>query len=371
MPTSQINRDSFRPTEPTSRSESIQANLDLLPHADRDDFHASYQSGKLIHPTTERGRSHLDRLVSAGSIVRPYPGTYALALVWDRDSRRHQTYQLVRTIADMHPDWTFWGPTAAVIHGLAISNRYLNVLHVSQGPCHRQNCTHLCWHTDARLETSLVSTTEVTSLAQTAFDCMRYLNFPHALAIADSALRIQGAGPDWLRGAILSLRPRRVNARHALQVAQFADARAESGGESIARATMIQLGFEVPDLQVELVNGVSGGMNRVDFLWKLPNGQTVIGELDGRTKYYGEEVSAPGRRRATDHTIDQLADERLRESQLTLEGRVMRFSAQQAANPAELEKLLYAYGVARPRGYQDFDFRKVIAPWTGDAPKQR
>ena len=206
----------------------------------------------------------------------------------------------------------------------------------------------------------------MTSFAKTTFDCMRYLNFSHALAIADSALRINQAGPNWLSETLLPLSHGRANARHALEVAKFADGRAENGGESIARATIIKLGYELPDLQVELANEVTGGVNRVDFYWQLPAGNVVIGELDGRTKYYGEEVWSPDEKLATSYTIEQLSNERLRESQLTLEGKVMRFSPKQAANPAELGPLLETYGIPRPRESQDFDYRHVIAPWTGD-----
>ena len=60
-------------------------------------------------------------------------------------------------------------------------------------------------------------------------------------------------------------------------------AEARNGGESMARAIMIDLGFVPPDLQVEICDlDESDQVVAVDFHWMLPDGGVVVGELDGR-----------------------------------------------------------------------------------------
>ena len=77
---------------------------------------------------------------------------------------------------------------------------------------------------------------------------------------------------------------------HALATALWADPRAESGGESIARGRMLLLGYELPDLQVAVPNKIEGGFYYGDFGWKRPNGE-LLGELDGRDKYTDPEMT--------------------------------------------------------------------------------
>ena len=64
----------------------------------------------------------------------------------------------------------------------------------------------------------------------------------------------------------------------------FANGLSENGGESFARGTMIDLGFMVPELQHEFVAPNSGVKYRCDFLWQLPGGGLIVGELDGYGK---------------------------------------------------------------------------------------
>ena len=89
-----------------------------------------------------------------------------------------------------------------------------------------------------------------------------------------------------------------------------------------ARATMIMLGFAVPDLQIECHDPMNPSkVIRVDFYWTLSDGTVIIGELDGKQKYVD-----PAMTKGKD-LVRILSDERLRESRLSINGaRIVRFT---------------------------------------------
>ncbi len=88
----------------------------------------------------------------------------------------------------------------------------------------------------------------VTPPIQTATDCLLQTGFADGMPIADSAISKLGLAPEQLMEAV----EQRATARNgrairtALTTLRYADARAESGGESVARAVMIETGF-APD----------------------------------------------------------------------------------------------------------------------------
>lgn len=347
----------------SERQNAIHSSLEHLPTYERASFQVAYNERRCVHADNDPQRARLNRLVSKGTLVRPYPSVYAIAEVWSHDTRRAQTYQIVRTLARLHPDWAFWGPTAAIVHGLTISNQYLEALHLADFAYHRKCASHIVWHQSTGPAPQTVDGVRVTDFEQTVFDCMRYLRFPEALAVADSALRIRQAGPIWLTNTMAQVGKGHVNVRHALEVARHADGRAESGGESIARASIIELGFVVPDLQVSVPNPIDGGEKRVDFYWRLSGVPDVIGELDGREKYLPGASDKPGSQIATNYSLAQLSDERLRESRISVGARIMRFSYWQALDHPYLEKMLQAYSIPRDHDYRPLEFRKVIPEW--------
>jgi very-short-patch-repair endonuclease len=67
----------------------------------------------------------------------------------------------------------------------------------------------------------------------------------------------------------------------ARQVLGFADGRAESALESIARVRFAEFGIRPPDLQVN-IRGKQGFIGRVDFCW---HEYRTIAEADGAMKY--------------------------------------------------------------------------------------
>lgn len=145
----------------------------------------------------------------------------------------------------------------------------------------------------------------------------------------------------------------------------FANGLSENGGESFARGTMITLGFMVPKLQHEFVLQSYGIKYRSDFLWKLPNNDLIIGELDGYSKYYIDEfdnnhanidlnsssnnqmLRNSYNRSVINHNIDKQAE---REALLMKEcgvSKIVRFNFSEVIDYKKLEKKLTAAGVPR------------------------
>ena len=178
---------------------------------------------------------------------------------------------------------------------------------------------------------------------RTVFDCLAEFELPDALVVADAALRCSGVTARSLTAFIEENFRGHRSVRRALQAARLADARAESGGESIARAQMYLLGFARPELQVWIEDPIEPGKwFRVDFLWLTSDGRIIIGEMDGRQKT--ERPEFMGGRDA----LRVMQDERLRESHLTaLRPAIVRFSYDDVIDPKRFEALLNAYGVPR------------------------
>lgn len=118
----------------------------------------------------------------------------------------------------------------------------------------------------------------------------------------------------------------------------FADADAESVGESVSRVLMDQWGLEPPQLQVRFVVDVDGGSRvRVDFHWPE---RGIVGEFDGLAKYQKPELLA-GRR-----PEDVVVEEKLREDALRRLGlRVVRWVWADLRHPTRLRDMLLAAGV--------------------------
>ena len=249
---------------------------------------------------------------------------------------------LIRGLARKNPDWVFCDMSAALIHGLWVSYRDSQRIHVAVGRGHYHKDTDIIVRHVMNVESVEVDGVRVTTLERTVFDCCRLHPVRASLGVADAALRITGHGNDWLRAAFARFSRRSEGWLVADYVAGIANGLSENGGESLARATMIMLGYRVPELQVEVDDPVDGGTYRVDFLWRLDETHSVAGELDGRDKYVLPEMTG-GR-----DAVDVLADERLRESHINaLRIPVMRFSLADVRSPKRLAHLMDSFGIPR------------------------
>lgn len=151
---------------------------------------------------------------------------------------------------------------------------------------------------------------------------------------------------------------------------KLADGKSENGGESLARAAMIELGFVRPQLQREFPNlNNSKWPYRVDFAWEV-DGKLIVGEFDGADKYLvnsgrslelnssnlGNYDSLGGDGSANDdesillhYDRSSVLRERDRERHLLNCGvnKIVRFDFSHVVDPPTLEKRLLDAGVPK------------------------
>lgn len=293
-------------------------------------------------PVENRDIQLANRMLKEGVLVRPLPGMYARLKTWEtlKENRRH--LWKMRALQQKHPDWVFCGVSAAVAHGLDVSFGELRDVCVCARPNQRVRKTKGIRR--MRMETDTIqmaSGVRATELLRTTFDCARMLGFSEGLVVVDSALALGRFTKKHLLDYILDQPIRHPGIAQAYVTCLYTDGRAESGGESLTRAMVLELGFQLPQLQVQLRDPLdSWKFYRVDFLWQLEDKSYVAGELDGREKY--ENISML----AGKSTIDALTDERLRESRIAALGiKMMRFSFRQMRNRVFFRRLLESFSI--------------------------
>ena len=309
----------------------------------------SAQSGGslLVCESAEKSlRCCLDRMFERGDLVRPAPSSYARSDYWQGLSPVQRHVHVVRALAAKHPGWVFCGVTAAAVLGYDPTWALLGKVHVAGDVGHRKYETGLVKpHELGEYEVLDVNGVLVTVPSRTVFDCIRTVPFADGLAIADCATRLNAWSDDCVASIVddFAQRGRHHGIRRAREVALLVDGRAESGGESIARANMVRAGFEVPELQINIEDALDPQKTyRVDFGWLVAETGLIVGELDGRQKYLDNKMTGG------DDLADVLLRERLRESRISATAsRIVRFSYEQARNPAVLAQILDAFGVPR------------------------
>lgn len=326
---------------------------------------ASWRAGQCL---TARDRSSRRRLVAwteRGRLVNPAPGCFAGPAQWDSLSESDKTLFIMRAHQRENPSHVFCGPSAAVAWGLYEPVRYIERPYVATSPISHSSgsryLARMCLPEDEGCER--MGGVLVTSLVRTAFDGARTLGFRRGLGLCDKALTLGSMTPEKLLERFLELGQAR-GAATARRCAARANPLSENGGESYARAAMMELGFLEPLLQVSISDPIDAwrGPYRADFFWTvdardanalleaLANGGLgageasgcIAGELDGWGKTFDPRLAGDrGAQR-------QLLAERRREARLTRYGiRVVRFSFEEACDDAYFSALLGAYGVPR------------------------
>lgn len=306
-------------------------------------FWQAEHTGRLVVARSDADARRLRAGVERGELLSPAVGTFARAAVFAQLKPDQRALCVIRALADIHQSWVFCGISAALVHGLSVSFSLIGNAHVATSRAARtRDSRGIERHVIAEARYEVVDGIKVTPLPRTVFDCLRQSDFRCALAIADSALRTSSMTCDDLLAIFEGMSGRFERRQRALDIMALGDGRAESGGESVARAVMIERGFRLPELQRVMVDPISGKARRVDFFWEQQDRPNVIGELDGREKYLSESMTH-GR-----SAVEVMADERLRESRISLSGaRIMRFSYAQATNGAFFTRLLSSFGVPR------------------------
>ena len=279
---------------------------------------------------------------------------YARVSFWDALSKPQRLLHIMRTMQGLHPEWVFCRESAAVAFGLWVTHERLDAVDVATSRSSRNaNSKSARWHVVEDDDFVVVQGLRVTSLPRTVFDCMRTVDFEQALAVADSALRVSGRSSSWFVSRFRRIGRNPTGMAHAVRTMRYADARSESGGESIARARMIRHGIALPELQVALAQPLNPRRSfRVDYLWTRLDGSRVLGEFDGMQKYE-DEAMLGGR-----SSLRALADERRREAQLTLYGMpIVRFSYKDVMNEGRFVEIIDRYQIPRSEEIARFERR--------------
>lgn len=304
------------------------------------------RAGSLLVPDTERVRAALRRRMGAGGIVSPERGMYARASWWEGLRPDARALAIMRGLQRLHPGWVFCGVSAALAHGADVSWGLLEKTHVAAPRSSWSvRSDRIAWHAvDCAEDRPVVrSGVRVTPLPRTTLDCLRSLSFREGMVVADHAVAHASGGREELVSYLQAHAGRCHGVDRALGTLAWADARAESGGESIARAVMIEQGFMLPDLQAWVPDPLRPGRwFRVDFVWVRADGRVIVGECDGKRKLLDPGLSG-GR------SVRQvLVDQREREGLITAyDVSVVRFTFEEAACVSELVRKLDLYGVPR------------------------
>ena len=301
------------------------------------------QEGRcLIPPSTAVRKALLRR--TGSTVVSPMPGLFARKARWEELNRAQRHCEIIRALAIAHPDWTFCSYSAACLLGLEVSWRHLNVVHVcsSAKPSARPG-TRIQRHQIEPVGAIDQGGISITPSIQTVTDCLLQTGFTDGMPIADSAISKLGLTRERLMEEV----EKRAGARNgravrtALTTLQYADARAESGGESVARAVMIKTGFAPDQLQYELTDPFDSTKSmRTDFAWEHQAKELTLGELDGLIKYTDQTILAG------QTTAEALVAERQREAHLSLYGHpLLRFTMSEVRSSGALAKKLQTAGV--------------------------
>lgn len=287
-------------------------------------------------------REALERRVGRG-VERVESRLFARTNYWNGLSKIDRERHVIRGLAVLHPDWVFCHASAALMHGLPVSLRKLRQACLMRPGTHSKACAARKRQSKKPRTIVVISGVKCTSLEDTVVDCLLDFGFREGLAIADAALARLDNDGEQLERLLRKRGHHRPGLRRALETIRWADARSESGGESIARAIMIEHGFVLPELQVVIGNPTRTGESwRCDYYWLLADGTRVAGELDGLEKYTNEKMTK-GR-----SALQVLSDERIRESQLTLAvDRVLRFTWADVRDEQRLVAKLEQFGIPR------------------------
>ncbi|GAA4125515.1 hypothetical protein GCM10022415_32470 [Knoellia locipacati] len=183
----------------------------------------------------------------------------------------------------------------------------------------------------------------VTSVARTVVDLARTGTLHDAVTAADHALRHGLCTRAELLDEATSI-PARGHGRGAAGlVAELADGRSMSHGESLSRVQMFVLRLPRPELQVAFHDDL-GHIGDTDFGWK-----GVAGEFDGRLKY---RVPPGGSAQDVERVVWA---EKKREDRLRRQARVARWVWAEAVQKYRLAAILAQVGITPERRSAWFD----------------
>lgn len=275
---------------------------------------------------------------AAGRLVRVRTGVYAEADRWDALDGTGRYRLRVLAAGRRLADPLFSHDSAAVVWRLPKIGRWPGAVHVTVPATSVARSFHdVRRHRVPRYPDHAVEVdgVRITGVARTVVDVARCWSFGAGLASADHALRL-----GWTTRERLERELARVGAgagsRTARRVIGAASALAESPGESLSRAHLLDLGLPLPVLQHEVRDG-EGAVGRVDFWWPDLG---LVGEFDGRRKYRADGVDD---QRAVEERVwaEKRREDRLRAAGLG----VVRWTWSDLLAPHRLAELLARAGL--------------------------
>lgn len=247
----------------------------------------------------------------AGELIRIAHGRYADTERWTglRPEQRHHV--LVRSLVDrIRPRFVVSHLSAAAVLGVPHVGRWPDRVHLT-GPGRDARTTNATFIVHADFDPSMsrvwrfrTDGLTVTDFDRTAVDLAMTLPTTEAVVALD---RLFALGAD--RDAVLEgvARRGRKGRRRALRSVEFADAAADSVGESLVRLRLDEYGAPPPVLQRRFT--AAGEPDIVVDFW-LPD-QGVVIEFDGEVKY--RDAQLRGGRTAEDVVIaEKYREDRLR-----------------------------------------------------------
>lgn len=289
-------------------------------------------------PLIQKG---LYRRYRAGDLARPYPGLFTRAEYWHQLNEPEQSLHMARALRDLHPNWVFSGITAAAAHGFdhprILHRQGLTITLPSHGSYRPHEKLNIIYSPCPREKAVIANGIAVTNPSRTLLDCGRTIDFVHSLPIFDDAASNGIEEKQILQECARTT----LDCSRIFKLLRYTDARSENGGESFARAVMIENRFSVPQLQVPFTDPLTGKQFRVDFLWRTADGRIIVGELDGTAKYVDPQMTD---RKSIQETVQA---EREREQALFRAGvtEIVRFTFDDAVRQKPLIAKLRRAGV--------------------------
>lgn len=297
----------------------------------------------------------IERLVATGVLRRVRNDRYVTVEDWKSlwNEGRHLVKVAATHLNSAEPGPVFWGPSAAVLHGLPLYRLAPKHVHaVILGARHGRTVSGVAWHRIPVESADIVDIGGIrcTSVERTILDLACTSSSAVSLSAADAALRREavtghvqdfGIVDDWkARMLARAARPRRPGITNARRIIRVADGRAQLPGESVSRLHLLNLGFAEPDLQVH-VRGSTGEEYWLDFGFRRSR---CFGEFDGTGKYLDDDLRGS-------RTIEEvMLDEKRREDDVrgVTGWRMARWGSSDIMTAASLAAKLAAFGIQPP-----------------------
>ena len=192
------------------------------------------------------------------------------------------------------PGATICGPSAAILHGIAVTRvpSHVHLVAADRGWTGRRAGLWLHEWTLPPRHVVTDRTIRITSIPRTWVDVARVDGVSGSVIVGDQLLRESMTGIGELAQCIEELGSAHL-LRHARTALPLLDARRESPLESASAAYFAHHKLPLPQWQVE-IHDEDGFIGRVDCCWRRSG---VIGEADGRLKYVtGDDLYREKRR---------------------------------------------------------------------------